>query len=93
MPTKSEDNFYVIDGIISLIYLFISLITDACEYLNQICSMICISDTEGNTAEGQSEERQTRELALLPPINIPAGSGKLCLQLPVITLTENNSPK
>lgn len=33
---------------------------------------------EGTQAEGQHEERQTRRLAFLPPINIPAESGKLC---------------
>lgn len=74
-----------------LLVKFIS--TDACDYLNHICSIICILDPEENTAEGQSEERQGRELTLLPPINIPAESGKLCLQLSVITLTENNSSK
>lgn len=59
--------------------------------MNQIGSIICILDTEENTAEGQNEESQTRELALLPPINIPAESGKPCPQLSVITLTEKNS--
>lgn len=85
LPTKSEDDFSVTDGIISLIYIHRCL-----RLPNLICSVICILDTREH-CRGTKWRKANERVG--PPATHKHSCRKLCLQLSVITLTENNSSK